>query len=322
MRLSQRISLAVGSLVALQLLASGAAIGLLARMGPAIEGILEGNEITLRAVTEMLDVLAEAEGGPVLPVDRYRYQAALAAVDQAVVESDEQPTVERLRADSPAALEGDRAARVRVLAALERLGDRNLRSMHQEDLLARQLGVAGAWSVVALGVASVGFGVFVRRRIAQEIEDPIEEMDATLAEIRGGDPHRRVPIRPDLAAEITRVGQGVNDLLDRRQPEGTQRALKIGTTDRTILLHLLDKEPVPVVVVDARGELVISNEAANELFVSDSGARQKAALQNVPTGGRPEGWAITKVDAVWLCRRRDDLASRLPDASRIPEAGR
>ena len=314
MRMNQRISVAVGSLVGLQLLASGAAIGLLARMGPAIEAILEGNEAALHAVTEMLDVLAESEGGAVLPVDRRRYAAALEAVDQVVAEADERPTVERLRADSPGALEGDRAARVRVLAALERLGGRNLRSMRQEELLARQLGVAGAWSVVALGVASVGFGVFVRRRIAQEIEDPVEEMDATLAEIRGGDPHRRVAVRPGLAAEITRVGQGVNDLLDRRQAEGTQRALKIGTTDRAILLHLLDKEPVPVVVVDARGELVISNEAGNDLFVSESGARQKAALQNVPTGGRPDGWTISKVDAVWLCRRREELVSRIPES--------
>lgn len=313
MGVRRQISYSIGALLVMQLLTSFAAIGLLSRMGPAIEGILEINGESIAAVEEMILVLAEGEGGPVAPFGRVRYEQALDRVDAATVAPAERPAVERLRVDSAEALDGDRAARVRVLSALERVGRGNVAAMEAQDADARALGVAGAWAAAALGLAGFGLGVVVRRRIARDIEVPLAEIDAALTASRGGDPHRRAGIRPDRPLELARVAQGVNDLLDRRQPEGTRRALRMATGDRAVLLHLLDREPLGVVVVDATGDLLAANQAANELLSGESGPRIRAVLRNVPAGGRPDGWSLEKVGGVWLCRRREE-GSRYPES--------
>jgi hypothetical protein len=303
MRLSQRVTFAIGGMLTLQLLQSAAAIGLLSRMGPAIDAILTKNEAAVGSVEDMLSVLAEAEGGPAAADDRAVYSAALARLDVMVVENPERPAIDRLKLDSPAALEGDRAARVRVLAALERLGDRNLRAMRAEDFDARQLGVAGTWAAAAIGLISFGAGVIIRRRLAADLDEPIIEVDAALSAVGGGDPHRRAAVRADVPAELVRIAMGVNDLLDRRESPGTQRALRIGTADRALLLHLVDAEAAAIAAVDPRGEIILANQAANDLFAGDQGPRHRAALHNVPSGGRPENWEITRVGPVWMCKR-------------------
>jgi hypothetical protein len=315
MRVRRQISLTIGALLGMQLLTSFAAIGLLSRMGPAIEGILEINGEAIASVDEMILVLAEAEGGPVAPFGRVRYAQALARVDAAVDDPAERPAIERLQVDSPDALDGERGARVRVLAALERVGRGNVASMQAQDADARALGLAGAWAAAALGLGGLGLGVLVRRRLARDVEAPLAEVDAALTASRGGDPHRRAGIRPDRPLELARIAQGVNDLLDRRQPEATRRALRMATADRAVVLYLLDREPRGMVVIDGAGELMAANQAANELLSGPGGQRLRAALLNVPSGGRPDGWNLEKVGSVWLCTRRED-ASRYPDSAK------
>jgi len=302
-RVRRQISLTLGAVLGMQLLTSFAAIGLLSRMGPAIEQILEINGESIAAVDEMLLVLAEAEGGPVGSFGRARYEQALDRVDAAIDTPNERPAIERLRVDSPDALEGERAARVRVLAALERVGKGNVAAMQAQDADAKALGVAGAWAAAALGLVGLALGVAARRRIARDIEVPLAEIDAALNASRGGDPHRRAGTRADRPLELARIAQGVNDLLDRRQPEATRRALRIATGDRGVLLHLLDRDPHPIVVVDTSGALLAANQAANELLSEEDAQRTRAALLNVPAGGRPDGWTLEKVGNVWLCSR-------------------
>lgn len=314
MRVRRQISLGIGALLGMQLLTSFGAIGLLSRMGPAIEEILAINGESIAAVDEMILVLAEAEGGPVPALGRARYSQALARVELAITDPAEQPAIDRLKSDSSEAMEGERGARVRVLAALERVGRGNVSAMRRLDADAKELGIGGAWAAAAFGLAGLGLGVGVRRRIERGIEVPLGEIDAALTASRGGDPHRRAGVRPDRPLELTRIAQGVNDLLDRRQPEATRRVLRIATGDRAVLLHLLDREPRALVVVDASGELMAANQAANDLLSGPSGSRLRAALLNVPAGGKPDGWSLEKVGSVWLCARRDD-ASRYPDSA-------
>lgn len=315
MRIQQRVTLAFVILIGLQLLTAGAAVGLLMRMEPAIEAILSENEDAIGAVGDLLETLAEAEGGPVLPGDRPRATAALQVLERRVSGPGERATVERLRRELPAALDGDRAARVRVLAALERLGDANLSAMKQEDTVARRLGLVGAWTAAALGIASIGVGAVIRRRIAAELEDPLAELDGALAAAAAGDAHRRVAVAPEVAPEVARVGAAVNDLLDRRVAEGTTRALALAAADRAALLYLADEVGTGLAVVDAAGAVVAANTWAADLLAGEHGPRHRATLRNVASGGRPEGWHVVRAGPVWICRRKVGAQLTVPPRS-------
>ena len=73
MRIRDEIRLGVGTLLLVQILLMFAAVGLLSRMTPAIDQILEDNERSIHAVERMLVVLAEPPSSdPIRAADRRR----------------------------------------------------------------------------------------------------------------------------------------------------------------------------------------------------------------------------------------------------------
>ncbi len=313
MRLRTELEIAAVALVAIQVVTSFAAIGLLVRMGPAIERILDDNVTSVHAVDEMLGAIALAEVDP--EAATARYAEGLTRARAHVTETEEGPLIERIREVGPAALAGDGPAREAAVGALDALADVNRRSMARTDASEQRLGYGGAWAAAVLGLVSFAVGVLVSRRLVARVEGPLAEVDASLQAARRGDTHRRCTIL-DAPEEVARVAREVNELLDERQ------ALCLGTPgraallDRAALLHLLEASPVPMVVVDDGGVLHAANRAAHDRLAADDGPAVRTALRGMNAGALPTAAAEVGITRVVL------LADGIASLCTLPEAPR
>lgn len=213
MTLRRDLQLGLAALVALQLLMALGAIGLLVRMGPAMDLILANNARSIDAVSEMLAVLAAA-GGPVPEAASARFDGALQAACDNITEPGEQPVLDDLRLHQVAALAGPGPARERAVADLLALARLNREVMDLAAARAQRLGQAGAWAAVLLALVTVWVAALVVRRLHRRLLVPVRELQQVLAAERRGDTFRRcAPL--DAPPELHEVMAAVNGLLDR-----------------------------------------------------------------------------------------------------------
>lgn len=255
MRLSRELAGAVYTLIGLQLVTAVSAIGLLHRMTPAIEQILEDNVVSLEAAEDMLMLTAHCE--PFDAVERDRFDAALARARNNVTEREEIPLLDRLEADVEALAAGDGAVRARMVVDLEALAEVNRASMIRADVDAQRLGMAGAWSAALFGVASFALGQVLVRRLRHRIEGPLVALDAAIDAYRRGDAHRRC-VRFDGPEEIRRIRDNANWLMDLRAPQSdpTRHASRL-----CALNALLDLREEPSILL-GEGAVLAANRAA------------------------------------------------------------
>lgn len=280
MQLRNELDITAVALVAVQVLTSFAAIGLLVRMSPVVERVLDDNVASVEAVEDMLGALAVADAAP--DAAAARFGRGLARARANVTESEEAPLLARIDAVRGPALLGDPAAREAAVAALAELSAVNRRSVERTDTEAQRLGYAGAWTAAGLGVVSFVIAVAVSRRLVRRVEQPLAEIDAALLAARRGDTHRRVNVS-DAPEEVVRVAQEVNDLLDLRcQAPGC--ATPPVDIDRAALLHLLEGYGAPAAVLDAGGTLRATNAAARDRLAAPDGADLRRALTAAALG--------------------------------------
>lgn len=215
MELRREVLLAIGSLILVNLLLAFGAVGLFARMGPAIERILQENVYSITATEEILGELA-ATGSAALPDDaRARVGQALQRAQQNVTEDDERPVLAALERRLPPAMAGDRASRELVVADLQRLIGINRDAMGRVDEEARRLGSAGAWAAVLLGFLSFVLSLLVVVRLQRSFVGPLLELSEVMARVHRGDHWRRCHAKA-APREVVRVMEAVNQLLDER----------------------------------------------------------------------------------------------------------
>jgi hypothetical protein len=215
MELRRELLLTIGLLVLLNLCLAFGAIGLLVRMGPASELILEENVYSLVAADEMLAELAHAGGAPLAPQARERALQALDNARRNQTEEAEQPVLAALEARLPAALDGDPAAREQTVVSIQQLIRINRQAMRAVDEEARRLGSAGAWAAVLLGFLSFLLSIGVIARLQSRFVRPLVDLHAVLQAAVQGDRLRRC--RPSVAPrEVIAVTESVNRLLDER----------------------------------------------------------------------------------------------------------
>lgn len=299
-RLSSEVRWWLGLLLALQILASFAAIGLLARVSIAVDRILRENESSVEAVESMLAVLA-SECGAISPRQQARFEEALFSAQANLTEDEEQPLLETVAALAPSVLEGQ-GPRDRLVTALQSLADVNRASMRQADQEARRIGGGGAWAAALTGLAGFCLGVLVLNRLLSRLVVPVLQVDAALEEARRGDPHRRcLPlVGPN---EVVRIGVNLNWLLDERSRSGTSRS---ETADllRLALLSFIDRERDPVVVVGPEGIVAMNAAAYGSVGQEASPAAAAAAVR--AGAALPPGWtAVPLVEGrLWSCVQR------------------
>lgn len=270
MRIKTEIQAAIGALLAVLILSSFGMIGLLARMTPAIEHILEQNVSSLDSVETMLVLLARPrnglDDGPD-PTASAEFESALERLRSQITEPTEVPLVQAVTQHYQGALSGDRAALDATIDNLERLADVNRNTMVQRDVDARRLGIAGAWAAVFLGIFGFLLSLLIASRLTRRVVTPFHELYATVTAFMGGDLYRRCPTGA-FPREFEAVAVTLNDLLDEHQVHLTHTLEPAAAAERPLLLGLLDRHAHPALVFDIDGHLVASNRATLDLPVT------------------------------------------------------
>ncbi len=266
MRVGRQLSLLTWLLVGVQVATSLAGIAMLDRMSPAIGRILRENVASVRALEEMLTVLAApALGAP----ERARFEAALAAAEGNVTEPEEPALLETIRARSGAALAGEPAARRAAVDALAELGRVNRAAMTRADEEALRIGSAGRWTLAFLAVIGLAASLLSIRRANERLLAPLAELHAAVTAFRQGDLHRRC--RALGPSELSDLLEGVDELLDRAE-RAAPAAPREATPDRAVLLALLDRLGRPALVLGADGAVVAASASALDRLDADGDA--------------------------------------------------
>lgn len=215
MELRRELLLTIGALVLLNLFLAFGAIGLLVRMGPAIERILQENVYSIVAAEEILAELAQAGSEPLSPEARARVREALNNAKRNVTEEEERPVLAAIERALPSAMEGEPEGRRLAVGAVRQLIQINRDAMRNVDQEARRLGGAGAWAAVFVGFLSFLLSVFVIVRLQKRFVRPLVDLHQVLEGAREGDRLRRCRLA-DAPREVIQVTQAVNRLLDER----------------------------------------------------------------------------------------------------------
>jgi len=279
--LRHELLLAWTALVVVQVLTLIGAVGLLARMAPAVDRIMEDNERSIEAVESMLAELGQSEvDAGALP----RFEVALADARANVTEDDEPAQLDRIDAGYHAAFTGDPTAHERVTVALRELAAINRRAMEAQTERASGVGRTGAWAAAVLGLLSLVAAIGMARRLERRVIAPVEATAAAVEAIENGDRHRHCPVHGPT--EIATLGRGIEAL--RQRP--THAAMHHDTRhdERWLLLALLDVEPGVAFLVDARGVVVHANVAGTAAVLGDPALGQ---VVRDPEAELPAGWS-------------------------------
>jgi hypothetical protein len=307
MRLRGNFLLSVGMLVVLNVLLAFGAIGLLARMSPAIERILQENVSSNEAAEAMLVLLAQPTRAAMTETRRERFEAALQRARNNVTDPEEVPVLERVAQQYNAALAGEDSAVAAVVQALQQLIAINRQAMVMADREAQRLGTAGAWVAVVIAVVSFAISLMVIRRLERYVLNPLIELYDVLDAVHAGNRHRRCRVG-EAPEEIRRVLSAVNGLLDRSHhssDSSPQRQADAPTAvERGALLHLLEQQPGAMMLVDNRGAVVAANSRGLEVLGGVEGLQIKQLLGQLASASFHDA-RITPIAlpgrAGWLC---------------------
>lgn len=303
MRIRDEIRLGVGTLLFVQVLMMFAAVGLLARMTPALDQILQDNERSIHAVERMLIVLAEPPSSePGRLADReQRFGQALEDAQSNVTDERETALLAGIDEQQAAGLAGDPAALAELRSDLGRLGDINRDAMHDSNLRAKRLGNAGAWVLALLGLLGLGLSIMVMRRFQAKLIRPVYELGAVLEACNDGDSHRR--FNPaEGSSEFREVAQVVNSLVGEHFARLERDWEKVAKLDRAALLWLLDRQRTPTFVCNELGGILAANQGALDALREQGGVELREQIVRACKG---EAIARMKVEALrevgWVC---------------------
>lgn len=317
MRIRDEVRLGVAALLAIQVLTMIAAVGLLARMTPAIDRILEENDTSLRAVERMLMALSAppTTDEEELSLRRLQFERALAEAEANITLPAEDPVLERVVEQYDAALAGYPGALAVVRGDLWELAEINRESMLEANERAKRLGTAGAWALVFLGLIGLGLSLTLMRRARSKLINPVYELGAVLEACSAGDIHRRFnPV--GASREFQQVAEVVNSLVAEHFSGLARDWESVAKLDRIALLRLLDAEPDPTLVCEQQGTITAANEAALDALSGAGGPDIREALAQVCRGESIDWIAVEPLDdAGVLCRLRIQ-----PEVSDTPDS--
>ncbi|MEZ4370887.1 MAG: hypothetical protein R3B07_08675 [Polyangiaceae bacterium] len=270
MQLTRATRVAFTALLIVNLASAAAAIGLLGRMRPAIERIIERNIYSLEAVEGMLVVLSSPDGAT--NTNQAALDDALIRAERNITGDAERPLIAQLRTRLPQALKGDVAARRESLKALQELADVNRKDIEAADQNAKRLGTAGAWAVSFLALVGLGSGLIGLRRFDRRVLAPLEELHSVLTDHSGGQRLRRCGAIGQASKELHETMLSLNQLLDSRADESLRRIAigqKAGDGEHQSLLAVLDLIPEPTWLVDDQGSILAANRPALDRIAAE-----------------------------------------------------
>ena len=217
MRIAQSVRLGAWLLIGLNLLMAMGSIWIFMRMAPAIEMIIQRNEVSLEACEEMLVSLVMISQDTHANRELEKtFQNALRRAQNNITEKEEPAALESIEATYANAFLGSRGAQQETVGAITLLGKINREAMIAEDRRARQFGNAGAWGVVFMAVTVFFAGMLLKRTLSRDLVEPLEEIHTVITAHRTGDTMRRCT-GPHLPRDVKHVYDAINQLLDQFQ---------------------------------------------------------------------------------------------------------
>lgn len=294
MQLRREALLGIYSLVVVHIVTAFGAIGLLSRMSPAVENILEENVYSNEAAERILATLALADPTPAT-VMRERFDSNLQRLRNNITEAEETPVIDEIERALAEVVNGELPAREEAVRGLLKLISINREAMVKADEDAKRLGTAGAWAAVFLALVGFACSVVVVSGIRQRILSPVEDLSATLEAARHGDLHRRCK-KWSSPAEVRTALTEVNKLLDERL-ERMAVAQAESNAGRIIALHLMERSEAPTFVLGSQGEIVLANQKALERLSRDEGGRLRRHLRELTkTESGTENFRVRRID--------------------------
>jgi hypothetical protein len=215
MKIAQSVRIGLWLLIGLNLFMALGSIWIFMRMAPAIEVIIDRNELSLQACEEMLASLAMiTEDRAENEVLKITFVNALKRAQNNITENEEPVALESIRVGYSDSFIGNITARQNTVSAIILLGKINREAMIKADLRAKQFGYAGAWGIVFMAVCVFFVGMLFKRSLSKNLIKPIEEIHAVISAHRNGDIMRRC-IGSDLPRDFKTVFNGLNEVLDR-----------------------------------------------------------------------------------------------------------
>jgi hypothetical protein len=215
MKIAQSVRFGAWILISLNLLMALGSIWVFMRMAPAIEIIIDQNQVSLQACEEMLAALSmkggyEPDSSP--RIESFRHALRRAANN--ITERKEPVALDAISHNYQKAFEGDDAALAQTVKAILQLGEINRAAMTTADRNARQLGYAGAWGVVFMATALFLIGMIFLRSLNENLSNPLMEIDSVVKAFHNGDTMRRcTSMNPSKS--LKQLFVNVNELLDR-----------------------------------------------------------------------------------------------------------
>ncbi|HXV61644.1 MAG TPA: hypothetical protein VEK15_13180 [Vicinamibacteria bacterium] len=212
----------IAILLAIQLLLGFAAIGLLSRIAPVIDQILQENDTSIEAAEKMLGVLALSRGGSSRSEDLDgEFFGALARARDNVTEEEEPDILDRVDRGYRGLQEGSEESLAATVEAVQELIGINRVAMRNTRDRASRLSEAGAWAAVLMALAGFAVGIVVAVRIQKRVVEPLDEIHAVVVSEKAGDRYRRCQYR-EAPPEVREIMSTLNELLDYRFSSGGQ----------------------------------------------------------------------------------------------------
>lgn len=219
MRLAQAVRIGAWILVGLNLLMAIGTLTILARMAPAIAGIIERNERSLQACEDMLALLAETgRGGTFTGDQQRRFADALGRARGNVTEPGEPEPLGVIDSAKGALFAGSAAMREKTIDSILLLARINRDAVIIADHRAQQLGRTGSWGVAFMAMSVFLAGVIFIRSLTRRVVQPLEEIHRVIIAHRNGDSMRRCT-GAELSQDVKAVYTGINEILDQCRVE-------------------------------------------------------------------------------------------------------
>ncbi len=213
MRLTFSVKLGAWLLIGLNLLMALGSVWVFSRMSPAIEIIIDRNERSLHSCEEMLSSLALVNENSNNADLRAVFTGALERAKNNITEPDEPAALAAIQKNFAGAFENDYESRGLTVASILELGKINRDAMIAADRKAKQIGNAGAWSVVFMAAAVFFSGIIYLRGLSKDLLTPIEEIYSVITAFKKGETMRRCH-SASQTRDIRSVFNALNELLD------------------------------------------------------------------------------------------------------------
>lgn len=187
---------------------------LIERVMPTIDNILTQNGYSISIGVELQEIMFQSVG-------EHNTSPELAAIfwqvvqraEAAITIPGEQQIIDEIRIHGKKYWDGDFSSLISLTDNIRQLININLNAMNEKNRTSKAVGLAGAWALGFLVLASLLLQLILRKLIFSNLMEPTSQLLAVIRDYSNGNNMRRFQ-SADAFEEIKDVGHLLNRLLD------------------------------------------------------------------------------------------------------------